>query len=133
MKQRIYINNITKILGELSDISYQHRVWHRIDSSTGDMTLSFDEAVNMLFGDCIIDDLLEADEVIISHEVTEAFKALSEAVDVIDEYLPQEAIINHPAMQTVREKAAHILALIRANDGSESTVEIVAGLVLPNM
>jgi transcription initiation factor IIE alpha subunit len=124
MKQKIYINNILDLLKELSKKEYQDSNWTQYNPDTG-MSISFDEAVNMLFDDCIIDDLLESNEVIISHDVTRAFKELSTAVDSVDEYRPQEEIINDPQMQIVREKAAKALALVLASDGSESTVEII--------
>ncbi len=123
--KKIYQNNITKILEELSSHTYQNRVWHCAEINIGDMTLSFDEAVNMLFDDSIIGDLLEEKEVIIGHDVTRAFKELSEAIDAVDEFRAQKDIIHDPVMQIVHEKAAAALALVLASDGSESTVEII--------
>jgi hypothetical protein len=124
MKEKIYIENIIGILREFADLNYQKYAWLNINLKPI-MTISFVEAVNMLFDDCIISDLLAAGEVIISKDITKVLQELSDIIDEIDEYRPEEDIINDPKMQAAREKAAHALALIKASDGSESTVRFV--------
>lgn len=53
-----------------------------------------------------------------------AFAALAAKI-AVNEYRPEEEIINDPLMEIVRQKSAKALALIEASDGRESTVEIV--------
>ncbi|MCH2546795.1 MAG: hypothetical protein MK052_04185 [Alphaproteobacteria bacterium] len=89
------------------------------------MTISFIEAACMLFDDCGIGDLMKENEVIISKPITETLQSMSDVMDAIDAKRPEEEIINDPKMQIVREKAARILTLIEASDGSESTVRFV--------
>lgn len=50
---------------------------------------------------------------------------ISDLIDDINEDRPQEEIINDPKMEIVRQKAAMALELIKASDGSESTVRFV--------
>ncbi|MEM7617400.1 MAG: hypothetical protein AAF195_03350 [Pseudomonadota bacterium] len=125
MKEKIYIENIIGILKEIADWSYQERAWDNPGAKPGDMTISFDEAVNMLFDDCIVGDLLEDGEIIISKKVTKILQELSNIIDNIDENRSQEEIIYDPKMDIVRQKATKALDLIKENDGSESTVRFV--------
>jgi hypothetical protein len=124
VKEKIYIENIVHLLRNLSNKEYQINVWMSTYNPENFVD-SFDETVNMLFDDCIIGDLLDEREIIISKDVTQVLQDLSEIIDDIDEYRSQEEIINDPKMQIVREKAARILVLIEASDGAESTVQFV--------
>lgn len=121
----IYLENVISILRELADKNYQRRAWCEGVAVPGDMTIAFTEAACMLFDDCDIGDLLKENEIIISNPITEILQSMSNVIEAIDEYLPEEEIINAPKMQIVREKAARILALIEASDGSESTVQFI--------
>ena len=121
---RIYKNNVITLIKELSDKGYQERVWLNVEDESG-LSVSFVEAVNMLFDDCVVEHYLEQGHILFDKKVTNAFLELEDATDAVDEFRPEEEIINDPKMQIVREKAAKALELILASDGSESTVEIV--------
>jgi hypothetical protein len=86
---------------------------------------SFVEAANNVFDDALITDVLENNQIVFDKKVTQALRELGAAVDVVDEFRPEEDIINDPLMEVVRQKAASALALIEASDGRESTVEII--------
>jgi len=122
--KRIYKNNIVSLLKELSDIEFQKNIWLNVNNPRG-LVCSFVEAVNMLFDDCVVTEYLNEGEIIISKSVTKALKELSLALDSVNEYRPEEEIINDPLMDIVRVKAAECLVLIEASDGSESTVDII--------
>lgn len=123
MKERIYLENVVHILYGLADKNYQTNIWLNTYNPKG-LVDSFVESANMLFDDCIITDLLENNEIILDRKVTAAFHELSDLIDTIDEYRTEEEIINDPAMELVRKKAAEILYLIEVSDRSESTVRV---------
>lgn len=127
MRRKIYIENVIDILRDFVDKEYQVKVWLNV-SNTDNLVGSFYESASMLFDDCIIADLLEDGEIIISKDVTKILQEISDVIDDIDNidgYRPEEEIIDDPKMQIVREKTAHALELIEASDGSESTVNFV--------
>lgn len=121
---KTYKKILVQALKELADIDYQKRIW----LNTGGkpiMTLSFVEAANNVFDDALITDVLENNQIVFDKKVTQALRELDQAVDAVNEYRPEEEIINDPLMEIVRQKSAKALALIEASDGRESTVEIV--------
>ena len=121
---KIYKSILVSALKELSNKDYQKRIW----LNTGDkpvFTLSFVEAVINVFDDAIVIDCLRANQIILDKKVTQALWDLHDATDAVDEYQPEEDIINDPLMEVVRQKAAKVLALIEASDGRESTVDII--------
>lgn len=124
MIEKVYINNVKGLVRELSDRNYQTLVWLNTGAKPG-MSISFIEAVNMLFDDSAITYLLEKGEIIVDKKVTRALRELDNALEPVDEFRPTLEIINDPLMEVVREKAAKALELIEASDGSESTVEII--------
>ncbi|MDX2094403.1 MAG: hypothetical protein SFW64_00440 [Alphaproteobacteria bacterium] len=91
------------------------------------MTISFVEAVNMLFDDSVVDDFLKVGEIIFDPATTAALRELAAAVDAVDEFRPEEEIIRDPLMEVVREKAARALFLVQVSRGEGGTVEIVEG------
>jgi hypothetical protein len=130
MNKRVYKGNIVGILKELTDVAYQRHVWSQADRKPG-MTISYVEAICMLFDDCVVGDYLEEGEILFDRKTTAALHELDAAVEAVDAsdnnggYRSQEDIINDPLMAIVRLKAAYVLALIQASDGKESTVEII--------
>jgi len=122
--KKVYKTNIIGILGEMSDIIYQKYVWLN-KGGKPQMTISFIESANMLFDDSVISDLLEAGEIIFDKKTTQALKELEHAIDAVDEFHPEEQIIDSPEMEVVRQKAARALELVKVSDGSEGTVEII--------
>ncbi len=125
--RQIYIENVIEDLQELADKEYQVNIWLNTNNPNNFIG-SFYECASALYDDCIIEDLLKNGEIIISRDVTKVLQEISELIDKIDNirgYRPEEEIINDPKMQIVREKAAYALKLIKASDGSESTVRFV--------
>lgn len=121
---KIYKDILVSALKELADKDYQQRIW----LNTGDQpvyTLSFVEAVINVFDDAVVIDALRANQIIFDKKVTKGLRELHDATDAVNEYRTEEEIINDPLMEIVRQKAAQVLALIEASDGSESTVEII--------
>lgn len=122
--KKMYLENVIDILRDLSDKEYQINIWLNTNNPDN-LVDSFVESANMLFDGEIFDEWFEDDEIIVSKEVTKILQELSDIIDDIDEYRPEEEIINDPLMDAVRQKAAEALELIKASDGSESTVRFV--------
>ncbi|TAE34227.1 MAG: hypothetical protein EAY65_03020 [Alphaproteobacteria bacterium] len=124
MKYKIFKSTIMNLLHNLASLEYQQDVWLN-QNNPENLIGSFVETVNMLFDDSIISYLLENNEVIISHEITQTLRDLDRLLDLVNEFRPEIEIINDPQMILVRQKAAEALALVLMSDGSESTVEII--------
>lgn len=124
MKNKIYKRILLDSLSELSEIEYQRRVWLNRNNFSGDVS-SFIEAANNFLGDSLVKITLNQNEILFDKKTTKVLQELSDVIDAVDEYRPEEEIINDPLMQIVREKAAKALALIQASDYAESTVDIV--------
>lgn len=117
-------------MSELADRDYQVRVWvNYVEKAV--MTLSYGEAICMLFDDCVVGDYLKDREILFDRATTAAFHELDIAVNAVSEsdekgnFRPREEILNDPLMEVIRQKAAKVLALIQASDGKESTIEII--------
>lgn len=120
---KIYKDILVQALRELADKDYQERIWlNNGDKPT--MTLSFVEAVNNVFDDALVKDALQARRIIFDEKVTQALWDLHTATDAVDEFRPEEEIINDPLMDVVREKAARALFLINISKGEGSAVDI---------
>lgn len=65
--------------------------------------------------------------VILDRKVTETLRELENALGPVNEFRDPEEIINDPLMQVVREKAASVLALIKASKREGNTVEFWRG------
>lgn len=117
-------NILIESLEELSDRDFQERIWANKDNPNGYIA-SFTEADINVFDDAVVIDPLREGEILFDQKVTKALWELHTATAAIDDNRPPEEIINDPLMEIVRQKAARVLELIKASDGSESTVEIV--------
>ena len=124
MRKKIYKGNIIGILKEFADSNYQNKAWLNAGLKPV-MTISFVEAANMLFDDCVVKDYIQEGEILFDKKVTKALRELYDATDAVNEFRSEEEIINDPMMETVRQKAAIALNLIQSSDGSGSTVEII--------
>lgn len=124
MKAKIYLSNVVELLEELSSKQFQVDIWLNTNNPKG-LVASFIEAANMLFDDCVVGHYLETGETILDHQVTRALQELSDAVDAINEFRPDQEIINDPLMEIVRQKAAETLRLIAASNLEGNTVRIV--------
>ena len=125
MKKHIYGGNIKEILAEFADEEYQKSSWIYPYKRKPNMTISFIEAANMLFDDCVVGDYLREGEILFDRATTTAFWELDAAVDAVNEFRSEAEVIVDPLMEVVRQKAAKVLALIKASDERESTVEIL--------
>ncbi len=110
---KVYKENVIKYLPDLADYNYQKRVWATGKPQSGDMSPTFIEACCQLFDDTGLGDALKAGETVFSTEADQAIQDLSDVIDKVGFYKgPDSAIIDTPAMQNVREKAAKALQLI---------------------
>lgn len=119
-----YKNILIPALRELADRDYQQRIW----LNNGDkpiMSLSFIEAANNVFDDAYVTEILENNQIVFDKKVTEALRELGVALDAVDEFRDEQAIIEDPLMQVVREKAARVLFLINVSTGEGGTVDII--------
>ncbi len=128
MKQNteVFKDRMIDLLEELADRSYQIRSWVKGKVVNGDRSISYTEAVIELFDDALVIDALNNNATLYDRNVTQALRELSKLTNLLDENnRPALEIINDPLMQQVREKAAEILALIKASDKSENTVTFI--------
>lgn len=107
-------------LENLASVERQRYTW--FPNAEGDMS-DFTEDANNLFDDALVEYALEHNQIIYDRKVTQALRELSDAVMPVNEFRGPEAIINDPLMQVVREKAANVLALIKASKREGNTVE----------
>ena len=118
----INLHILFRALENLASVALQRYTW--FPNAEGDMS-SFDEDVNNVFDDALVTDALENNQVIYDQKVTAALRELDNAVEPVDEYRGPEEIINDPLMRVVREKAARVVALIKASSREGNTVEII--------
>jgi hypothetical protein len=122
-KYYIYIENFIESLQTLASKKFQEVAW--FDNDQG-LCYSYGENVSDLFDDNNIAEILDnPQEILISREVHQAMRDLDIVVDIVNYKKPEYEIIDSPEMEIVRQKAAHILNLIKASDGSESTVGFI--------
>lgn len=123
-KNKIFKQNVEKALEDLANPSFSRT----ISTAEGNKIwyFSFAELVLAVFDDTALSNIIEEGETVFSKEADAALKDLDESTNAIDELTQtDEEIFNSPEMEVVRQKAARALELVRASDGSESTVEIV--------
>jgi len=120
----IYKKFLIEGLKELSDHDFQRRIWTNQDNPKG-LVCSFTEADIRVFDDAVVGHALRDGSIIYDKQVTHALQELHDATAIVDDDRTAVEIINDPLMEVVRQKAAKVLDLITASDGSESTVEIV--------
>ncbi len=123
-RSEIFKNHFFESLKELSDRDYQERIWINRENPEG-LTSSFTEAAIQFWDDSLVQYSLKEKAIVYDRKVTLALQELWNAIKKVDEFRPEEEIINDPLMQQVREKAAEILALIKASDKSENTVTFI--------
>jgi len=119
----MYIENLIDDLQALASKEFQKVAW--FENNQG-LSASYGSSVSDLFDDHNLKEILhEKGAVLINTKVHQALQELYAVVDNVGYNKSQEEIIDSPEMQIVREKAASILELIKASDGSESTVDFV--------
>src|ERR1700722_15051860 len=104
---QVYKDNVIKYLPDLADYNYQKRVWATGKYQPGDMSPDFVEACCQLFDDTGLGDALADGQIVFGKVADQALRDLSDATKKVDDKnKPNRMIINTPAMQNVREKAA---------------------------
>lgn len=98
-------NLILKCLRELSDRELQLRLWL---SSEGEVS-SFTEAVEQLFTDSGLEELLHSRKTGLGAAAEEALLSLEASLDQVNPHLEPQALIDSPQMTKVRKFA--LLAL----------------------
>ena len=105
----IHLSNVIECLRELSDIEFQRRVW--VDGSGPDVS-SFEELICQLFDDTGLDDAIESgaarDE--LGEEIATRLQDLDSAIARIDRSLSADLLVEHPAMEDVRQLASTVLS-----------------------
>jgi hypothetical protein len=102
-------------LEELSDRDFQEHVW--LGKSENEMS-SFVEAVCHTFDDSGLADSLDSERksALMEPGVRNSALQLAQLIKKIPQSLPQDEIINHPAMQEVRLKAGEILLILKTSN-----------------
>jgi hypothetical protein len=100
-------------LRELSDASFQTRVWVRCENEISSPT----EAVNQLFDDSGLGDLLEG-ELVFSEKADLLLKELSRHVDTINFEQPIEELLSDDRWPKLRQLAADAMSEVNAALGT---------------
>ncbi len=114
----IYKEMAIEHLRELSDYSFQRRVWL---ASSGPEVSSFTEAVCGLFDDTGLSDVLESPRrtIVFGPQIDERLDKLRQDIEPVlrlEEQLPPEALIESDKMKSIRRAAHEILSLIEKDE-----------------
>lgn len=115
-----YLNHalIRDCLGELSDKSFQQRIWM---ASSGPEVSSFTEAVCQLFDDSGLDLALNKGSAF-GNPIDDLLKQLQARLAEIPHDAPPMNIINDEKMVIVRDIASHILKIMKT-DSADTMVK----------
>jgi hypothetical protein len=102
----VYTELVRQALNELADADYQRRVWA---GEGGDEMSSFEECVELLFGDSGLDVALERSQPVYGSTVDDELRKLHDLVARINGSRSTEEILQDPALDGVRELASAIL------------------------
>ncbi len=110
---KVYKENLIRYLTDFADYSYQKRVWVEGSAKPGDTSLFFSEGCCAVFDDTGLGDALKTRQTVFDKTADQALWDLWDATHKVDyKNKPDSAIIDTPAMQLVRDKAATALQLI---------------------
>ena len=123
-KREIFKNHFFESLEELCNRDFQESIWANKNNPEGWVS-SFTEAAIQFWDDALVKYALERNAIIYDKKVTKALQQLWNAIEAVNEFRPEEEIINDPKMQIVRDKAAEVLRLIAISDKSENTVTFI--------
>ncbi|MCH2546800.1 MAG: hypothetical protein MK052_04215 [Alphaproteobacteria bacterium] len=119
----IYPENFLIDLLALASKEFQLVGWFENDQG---IASSFSSEISDLFDDGDVKKALyEEGVVVISHEADKALRELSDAIDNVDVAKVERGNIDLPEMESVRQKATKAFKLVKASDGSESTIEFL--------
>lgn len=108
----IYKDNIIESLEDLADYNTQKIAW--FDNDQG-LMYSFDENVDDLFENSILNDLFAEGEIV--------FRELQRAcLTIPDKLIDTKEFVDSVEMAIIREMAKRCLDLVNETDGAESTV-----------
>lgn len=106
-------------LEELSDESYQRRVW---TGRGGDNEMSsFIECVSRLYDDSGLDLALERDQPIFGTTIDADLQALGDLIARMDSSRSPDEIVGDPVMSRVRDRATAILQALDEGGGELAT------------
>lgn len=119
-----YKNNVVDALEALADKELQKVLWFPNDKG---LMYSYTDSISDLFDDCSLEEAIYDHGVILYSKLAdEALRQLETEIRKLNAYdYSEEALIELPHMEIIREKAAYALKLVLACDGSESTEKII--------
>lgn len=109
---------IKDCLKELSDISYQERIWL---ASSGPEISSLSEATCQLFGDSGLDFSLDRNQEVYGKKIDDLLRNLRAILQKIPDNRPPLDLIKDEKMIPVRRMAAEILKLIEQQEDKQPT------------
>jgi hypothetical protein len=107
---KVYKTNVVEALQELTDYAFQKKAWL---ASSGPVVSSFMEDICILFDDTGLGHAFDQGEVVFGKDIDQALRELRDAIHKVDQRLPPQILLDNPLVQIVREKAAHVLKLIK--------------------
>ena len=121
--RKVYKNNIKEALRWLTDYEFQKSSWI---ANNQNFIASYNEQISWVFEDTGLDEALKAGEVVFDIPADKALRDLRTMANKINSRdFTEEALLESPHMQAIREKAAHALLMIQVSVGHGSTVEMV--------
>ncbi|MDE3016585.1 MAG: hypothetical protein KGI29_06680 [Pseudomonadota bacterium] len=125
---QVYKNNVLESLQVMADYNFQKQA---LLNPSGPYIWLFIENYYGVFEDSGLLDALKSKQPIFGKRVDDALWDLYDATGKVDETLPGIAIVDSPAMQIVREKAARALQLVLQSKKPENTnVEILTPIYI---
>ncbi len=120
----MYKNNTVEALEDLASYDRQKLTW--FDNDQG-LSSSFLDDVEWVFDFYILDMLYDGNAVVFNKNADNVLRELNEACDEIGYNRYGVEFLNSPELQAVREIAARALVLVKADDGTESTIDTFDG------
>lgn len=120
----VYKNLLIEYLIDLSDAEQQKRTWLNINNPDG-LVYSFSDNVNDIFYGTGLSDALDSGKIVFSSQIDSVLKELGDEIDKVNIELPEDELYYSDEIKKIRQLSANLVQLIKASDGSESTVEII--------
>ena len=121
MTSKVYKFNVIAGLESLASHDFQKVAWFENDQG---IVSSYGDMVSLVFEASALEEPLYK-RIVFSKKADNALRELDSMVEAIGYDRDERELIDSPEMEAVRQKAAEALALVKASDGSESTVEII--------
>jgi len=107
---QVNVSIVLDCLRELSDASYQKRIWN---VSSGSEISSFSEAVCQLFNDSGLCVELDKGHAVFSSSLSHKLRLLRSKLSSVEEMRSPNEIIEDPKMQAIRELSEELLSQIK--------------------